>query len=484
MRLLPTLYFLLFGLGVIPAGYCQPSFHYSPANYSAKGAPVQQYLAEAHQKEIAALPKRYRSELEKIYKDRHEHLAGSLREEQFIFSPQYTGYFDGVLAEIRRANPQLNSQSVHLLVSRDPTPNATCLGNGIITFTIGLLRRVENESQVAFVLCHELAHQHLGHVQQSIQQYVEKQNNPNTRREIERIAASENRRVEQATGLLRSMVYEHTRYSRVHETAADSLALVYLKNTRYNPQESLRVLALLDTVDRSKYPGPLDLKPVFDSPGYPFKDAWLQASPMMKIEGKKDGDWNEDSLKTHPDCTRRITLLKNQLGAGMGPGKENFLQPFALLAGLVRQSDFELVQSEFDARRYAQCLQESLLLLRQYPENVYLHATIGKCFYHLYKAQQQHELGKYVPLPSARHSPMHRQMVDFIHNLRLREIGAVGYYFLKKNQATHASDEDFLYALTQLSNLVEPGPGAKTLQDDYLRRFPDGKYAQDIKSIH
>ncbi|HEX8529262.1 MAG TPA: M48 family metallopeptidase, partial [Cytophagales bacterium] len=262
---------------MIRAGYCQPSFQYSPANYSAEGAPVQQYLAQAHQKELAALPKRYRSELEKIYKDRHEHLTGSLREEQFIFSPLYTGYFDGVLAEIRRANPQLGSQSVHLLVSRDPTPNATCLGNGIITFTIGLLRRVENDSQVAFVLCHELAHQHLGHVQQSIQQYVEKQNNANTRREIERIAASENRRVEQATGLLRSLVYEHTRYSRIYETAADSLALVYLKNTRYNPQEALRVLALLDTVDRSKYPGPLDLKPVFDSPAYPFRDAWLQA---------------------------------------------------------------------------------------------------------------------------------------------------------------------------------------------------------------
>jgi hypothetical protein len=129
-------------------------------------------------------------------------------------------------------------------------------------------------------------------------------------------------------------------------------------------------------------------------------------------------------------------------------------------------------------------LQESLLLLDQYPGNGYLQATIGKCFYQLYKAQQNHELGKYVPLPSGRHSPMYRQMLDFIHNLRLRELGAVGYYYLKKSQAAHAADEDFLYALARLSRLVDQGQEAKALQDEYLRRFPGGKYTQDIKTLN
>ncbi len=484
MRLLPTLYAVLLGLMGMGAGYGQQTFHYTPARYTPGNAALQQSLAEKHAKEVATLPKRYRGELEKIYRDRYEHLAASLREEQFIFSPQYSQYFDGVLAEIVRANPQLGNPPTHLLVSRDPSPNASCLGNGVITFTIGLLRRLENESQVAFILCHELAHQHLDHVGQSIRQYVQKQNDRDTRREIERIAASDSRRVEQATGLLRSLVYEHTRHSRRHETAADSLALVYLNNTRYNPREALRVLALLDTIDQGKYPGPLDLKPVFDSPDYPFKDAWLQASPMMKVEGAKDADWNEDSLKTHPDCAHRITLLKAHAAAEAGPEKKDFLQPGELLAGLVRQSDFELVQREFDARRYARCLQESLLLLDQYPGNVYLQATIGKCFYQLYQARQNHELGKYVPLPSARHSPMYRQMLDFIHNLRLRELGAVGYHYLKKSPAAHAADEDFLYALARLSRLVDQGQEAKALQDEYLRRFPRGKYTREINTLN
>jgi predicted Zn-dependent protease len=195
-----------------------------------------------------------------------------------------------VLAEIIRANPSLSRQEVRLLVSRNSDPNASCVGDGTLIIHIGLTRRFENESQLAFVICHELAHHQLNHVNQSIQQYVEKLYGRSTQREISRITSGDNRRVEKATELLRGIVYESSRHSRVNEAAADSLAVVLMRNTPYDELESLKVLALLDTVDTEKYRFPLPLKQSLDSPQYPFKDSWLQPSSLLKLEQKKSED--------------------------------------------------------------------------------------------------------------------------------------------------------------------------------------------------
>lgn len=87
-----------------------------------------------------------------------------------------------------------------------------------------------------------------------------------TQREIGRITSGDNRRVEKATELLRGIRYESSRHSRVNEAVADLLAVVLMRNTPYDESESLKVLALLDTVDTEKYRFPLQRRQSLDSP--------------------------------------------------------------------------------------------------------------------------------------------------------------------------------------------------------------------------
>lgn len=48
----------------------------------------------------------------------------------------------------------------------------------MILLNMGLFYRLANESQAAFVICHQLAHLYLAHSERSINNYVQKIHSP------------------------------------------------------------------------------------------------------------------------------------------------------------------------------------------------------------------------------------------------------------------------------------------------------------------
>ncbi len=79
---------------------------------------------------------------------------------------------DALVAEIVKANPLLQKQNFNCYFSRSGVPNAVYIGEGIILFNMGLFKRLDNESQAVFILCHEIAHFYLQHGENSIRRYV------------------------------------------------------------------------------------------------------------------------------------------------------------------------------------------------------------------------------------------------------------------------------------------------------------------------
>ncbi|QHT68579.1 M48 family metalloprotease [Rhodocytophaga rosea] len=436
-------------------------------------------IKKTHEIKKRNLPVSNRQAFEKIYQQHFDTLTFHLNNGHYLFDDKIYPYYKQIADHIISTNPMLADHKVHLLISRRADPNASSMGYSIINLHIGLSRRFENESQAAFVLCHELAHHYLNHIDQSIAQYVESIYGRPTQQQLKKIARSDNQKVRKGIDLLRHTVYAMNNNSRSHEREADSLALLFMKNTVYDEKEALTALALLDSVDREKYRYELPLKQAFDSPEYPFKDYWLKPSQLMQIEDK-EAYWNEDSLKTHPDCTDRIKALATQINDRNN--KKQFVQPPQHFQEMVSQSDIELIERELYFRRYGRCLYESLLLLSQQPHNQYLQATIGQCLYGIYQAQKNHQLSKYVDLPAPRDSKEYRQLLDFLHNLRLKEIAQIGYYFLKHNYTSEVS-EDFLYAFAALSKVMEVPEQFSNLKNDYLLKYPQGRFVQQIKQL-
>jgi hypothetical protein len=131
---IPTLFALVLAL---PARLlAQSPTTYEPLlSTAAKGVSVQptlKQMEQAHQKELANLPRQHREEFERTYKERYQSLAEELKGGEFIQDPRVNGYFEQIMAEIYRGNAALAHQPVRLLVSRSLVPNAYCVGEGTV----------------------------------------------------------------------------------------------------------------------------------------------------------------------------------------------------------------------------------------------------------------------------------------------------------------------------------------------------------------
>ena len=62
---------------------------------------------------------------------------------------------------IVQSNPGKQLEDIRLLIHRSPIPHAACYGKGSTALNLGLLRRLQNESQLAFVLAPAEAYTHI-----------------------------------------------------------------------------------------------------------------------------------------------------------------------------------------------------------------------------------------------------------------------------------------------------------------------------------
>jgi beta-barrel assembly-enhancing protease len=74
-----------------------------------------------------------------------------------LFNDPVSNYLSELLDTILVEEPELRAQ-IRVYAVRSAIVNSFTTDNGIILVNLGLIAQLENESQLAFILCHELAH--------------------------------------------------------------------------------------------------------------------------------------------------------------------------------------------------------------------------------------------------------------------------------------------------------------------------------------
>lgn len=444
--------------------------------------PVFEGLFEAT---VAHLPANYRKEYRQLYTDLRDSRLKEAENGCFLLDKDVSGYLEAILREIKRANPGLLKREVRLLITRDPVPNATTFPDGLILFNAGLLAACANESQVAFILCHELAHHELEHGPRAIAKRFDLLYSKEAKREMASIARQKNAS-EKARAYLSELTYEHRRHSRENESEADSLAAVFLARTRYDASQASGALRMLDTIDNDFHTPRFDLKTTFDFPDYPFKIKWLEEENTLFRDGARvfDGALNKDSLKTHPDCRHRATLMSDRYLKGyQQDGRLSDPQGLELFASIRQTARYEALLGAFDGGNIDLCLFLTLARLREQSGNVRLHALVGRCFNALYAAQRDHVFSRYVQAPRVGFEPGYKGWLQFLNTLRLRELAAVGYHYLNTCDQAFLQDEEFQYQLLAAAKNMELPDETARHKTAYLRNFPKGKYRAVIQSF-
>jgi hypothetical protein len=297
---------------------------------------------------------------------------------------------------------------------------------------MGLFHRLDNESQAAFIICHEIAHFYLQHSERSIGKYVERINSDEVQQELRRIKSSRYKKGEQLDKLVKGLSFNSFRHVRDNEGQADSMAVELMRNTRFNVFNAITTLRLLDSIDTDTLNTAACLERMFNSANYPFQKKWIaREEGLLSGHATLSTDALDDSLKTHPDCQLRIKKLQvffNNLfndSASNNNLTENV--SFKRLKNIFR---YEIIEYSFASENYPRSLQYSMELLQEHPSDPYLVTQVGKILNGFYNAQKEHRLNKVADLPSPQYPPNYNMLLQFIQNLYPENFASISFHYL------------------------------------------------------
>jgi len=456
---------------------------YSQADYAVLSNDAvleQQFLSSLqsrYEKDLGGLTGKNKKYLAEIYKERLQYIKEYQEAKAVLTHKETHEYLQRLANAILSRNSFLTrNEPLRIYFLRSHWANAASMGEGTIFFNTGLFHRLENEAQAAFVLAHELAHYYLDHSNHNINHYVETIYSDAFQKELKSLSKTEYNRNSQLEKMALTLSFKNRRHSRENEQAADSLAIVLMKNTGFDLYEAVNCLAILDQSDKEKYQSALQLDQVFHFEAFPFKKKWLQSNSLafaVSSDEEKKNKALADSLKTHPDCATRIERVKAII-QGSAPGKK-YLVDEKKFNELVAGFDYEILEHLFNSRKLSRCLYLALQLHQAKPQP-YTAALVGKCLNGLYAAQKNHELGRVADLPNPEFDEDYNQLLRLIQNVRLSELAALSYHFLEQQSGSAIQSEEFLAALITSKELFGKPEEKQQWVNYYQKNFSKRKY--------
>jgi hypothetical protein len=247
--------------------------------------------------------------------------------------------------------------------------NAASSPQGIVLVNTGTFAYLENEAQLAYVLCHEIAHYLKEH---SFNSYTE------------------NKKALKGKGIYGSMsidqrIDSYFSYKHEKEMEADSVGISLFLQTGYDPSEISKTLHALHY-----YYLPFGNKPFnidfFNRNGFTIPAVYFKNSvtPISGIENESD------EYQTHPNILKRKEAVARILGSEKKEGKKYIISENSFRE-LSRLCQFESLRLHILHKNYTQSVYTAYLLLQDFPGNEFLEISIAKALYGLAKFRNAEE---------------------------------------------------------------------------------------------
>jgi len=255
--------------------------------------------------------------------------------------------------DILKGNPV--RRNIHVFVLKSTQMNAFTFNNGYIFVNTGLLARINNESQLAFILAHEISHYLLKHVFKAYKKGKESANNKDENEEEEN--------------------FETMRFSRTQESEADLNGLELIKKTRFNPVESIVAIDLL-----KNFKNPIENANIYKL----LAGAGCFQIPVSLLNDSAFGfiyNENEDDiLMSHPNLGSRKKSLSEAMTISNLNYKDEFTSLFNEVKGSCMAEQVHLYMLEKD---YIRAFYNSLILVNKYPSSSYFRKSLIQSGYFL-----------------------------------------------------------------------------------------------------
>ncbi|MBI4946594.1 MAG: M48 family metalloprotease [Bacteroidetes bacterium] len=281
-----------------------------------------------------------------------------LKSGKVLYGDPISKYVGKVADEVLKKDISLR-EKLRIYVVKSPVVNAYAFDNGIILITTGLISQLENEAQLAFVLCHEIVHYNHKH-------------SMNAR--LEFLSMNKKKRSFNRNGT--NLLLEKSKFSKKQESQADEEGFQSFTLTPYSYKS---IDGLFDVFQYSYLPFE-DMefdKKYFNDQSFIIPDAYY----LDKVKDISSDDNYNDSLSTHPNIRKRREKISDLVQGKSDEGRKEFV---------VSQLEFERARdfSRFETCRmymqdidYPEAIYSAYVLLKKYPNNLYLKKTIANSLY-------------------------------------------------------------------------------------------------------
>jgi hypothetical protein len=262
---------------------------------------------------------------------------------------------------VLKQDPELRGQ-LRFYTLKSTVPNAFSTAQGIIFVTTGLLAQVENEAQLAFILCHEIAHYNLKHT------YIHFKSEKNA------VDLNGNRK-----GSFEETLKKLNSYSKAHELEADKQGFELFSKTNYSQTEAVK------SFDMTLY-SYLPFDEIEWNPSY-FEDSFFVMPKRFHLNEVKeisaDEDENDDN-STHPNLLKRKDALLELIDT-LPSSSHLFLTTEGDFETIQHQVRIEIAYGYIIQTAYEKAFYHAYLLEKKYQDYAFANQIKAMALYGIYK---------------------------------------------------------------------------------------------------
>lgn len=385
-----------------------------------------------------------------LYYQRTKYLIDLVKAKWFIKNDSLETYTSAIIKRLVDRH-SLSTRPRKILIARSHEVNAICYGSGIYIIPVGLLARIENEGNLAFTLAHEMAHDELNHVQSNLLHQVRIKLEKKSQEQVKRIlnGSIELEDIEE----FQQLVYGISRHDRAKEMAADSLGFMIFNSARYNEQDAISMLSVLESAQEPKYDFGAEVFLPLDAEDFPLQTYFFKE--QLSIYSRKHASnilmLSTDSISSHPDINMRKQLLQSYLTES---SYNDRAYPNEFVKAVTALAEFETVESAYRSMDFDWCMFHALQLLQLYPGNSYLISRISSMLLRLHEIKNDNTIRVgYASRFTTYYSPMAKLVNNMLYNLTARDALDMAFYFLRTPGHFDISDESHYYLLWRISEL-------------------------------
>lgn len=353
-----------------------------------------------------------------------------------LMNDELSNYVNRVADELLIEDKELRNK-LKIFVTKVPETNAYCMGKGYIFVDIGLLSQISSEAQLAFILAHEISHFTQNH---NLKSYFE-------------IKAINKEKYRKQT--FEDRILRYYRFSKENETEADTLGLKLYRKSKYALSE---VNTVFDVLQYSYLPfDEIKFDSTFFNDEYYKIPAKYFLSNTQKIKANENYD---DTKSTHPNIKKRkqsidstLTRISSNIGKKYLVSEKDFYK----VRDIAR---FECCRLFMVERNYFQSMMSAYILLKKYPNNIFLHKIISKSLFAmtLYKTgdlKYDNDSYRKGPIPDFTKTEGYSQQLNFfLDKLPPAELAVLTLKYNLMCHQKYANETSFLSISDSLLNML------------------------------